>query len=115
MKVAITSQNLRTVTAHAGRAHRFLIYDIRCPCAPQEIEPLDLPEEMAFHSFHGGRHPIDGVTAIITGSAQDDFVSHMAQRGIEVVCSAEENPLQAVHDYIQGIVKPPKVFVRKRA
>jgi hypothetical protein len=28
MKIAVTSQNFSTITGHAGRARRFLMYDI---------------------------------------------------------------------------------------
>ncbi|HAF55643.1 MAG TPA: nitrogen fixation protein, partial [Thauera sp.] len=44
MRIAITSQNFRTVTAHAGKARRFLVFDLSCPCLPREIERLDLPK-----------------------------------------------------------------------
>ncbi len=106
MRVAVTSQNFRTVTAHAGKARRFLIYDISNPCSPREIERLDLPKEMSFHEFHGDHHPIDGVDALVTGGAGEGFVARLGQRGIEVVMCGETDPLQAVKDYIQGTVKP---------
>ena len=69
MKVAVTSQNFRSVTAHAGKTRRFLIFDLRCACSPRESERLDLPKEMSFHEFRGDRHPLDGVSALITGGA----------------------------------------------
>ena len=106
MRVAVTSQNFRTVTAHAGKARRFLIYDISTPCSPREVDRLDLPKEMSFHEFHGEQHPIDGVEAVVTGGAGQGFVARLAQRGIEVVICGETDPLQAVKDYIQGVVKP---------
>ncbi|MBR0564776.1 nitrogen fixation protein [Azoarcus sp. L1K30] len=106
MRVAVTSQNFRTVTAHAGKARRFLIYDVSNPCSPREVERLDLPMEMSFHEFRGVQHPIDGVDAIVTGGAGEGFVARMGQRGIEVVMCGEDDPLQAVKDYLGGTVKP---------
>lgn len=106
MKIAVTSQNFRAVTAHAGKTRRFLVFDIRSPCAPREVERLDLPKEMSFHEFRGNAHPLDGVTALITGGAGEGFRSRMAQRGIEVVVTGEADPLQAVIDYTQGVIKP---------
>ena len=106
MRVAVTSQNFKTVTAHAGKARRLLIYDISAPCSPREVDRLDLPKEMSFHEFHGEQHPIDGVEAVVTGGAGQGFVARLAQRGIEVVICGETDPLQAVKDYIQGVVKP---------
>ncbi len=106
MKVAVTSQNFRTVTAHAGKTRRFLIFDISCPCSPREIDRLDLDKDMSFHAFRGNLHPIDGVTALITGGAGEGFRARMAQRDIELIVTGETDPLQAVVDYTQGIVKP---------
>jgi len=107
MKVAVTSQNFRTVTGHAGKTRRFLVYDISSPCSPCEIDRIDLPKEMAFHEFRGDAHPIDGVDALITASAGPRFVARLAQRGIEVVVCGEADPLIAVRDYLAGTVKPP--------
>lgn len=107
MKVAVTSQNFRTVTGHAGKTRRFLVYDISSPCSPCEIDRIDLPKEMAFHEFRGDAHPIDGVDALITASAGPGFVARLAQRGIEVVVCGEADPLIAVRDYLAGTVKPP--------
>jgi len=45
--------------------------------------------------------------AVITGGAGDGFVRRLGARGIEVVLTGETDPLQAVHDYVAGIVKPP--------
>lgn len=106
MKIAVTSQNFRTVTAHAGKTCRFLIFDISCPNSPREIDRLDLDRSMSFHEFRGIQHPIDGVTALITGGAGEGFRARMAQRNIELVVTGETDPRQAVIDYIQGVVKP---------
>jgi predicted Fe-Mo cluster-binding NifX family protein len=106
MKIAVTSQNFRTVTAHAGKTRRFLIYELVPPGAPQEVERLDLPQELSFHEFRGTHHPVDGVTALITGGAGDGFRARLAQRCIEVVVTGETDPVQAVRDYIAGVVKP---------
>lgn len=106
MKIAVASQNFRTVTAHAGKTRRFLIFDISCPCSPREVDRLDLGKEMSFHEFRGSLHPIDGVAALITGGAGEGFRVRMAQRGIELIVTGETDPVQAVIDYTQGVVKP---------
>ncbi len=103
MKIAVTSQNFRTVTAHAGKTRRFLIFDISRPCSPREIDRLDLDKDMSFHAFRGDRHPIDGVAALITGGAGAGLRARMAQRSIELVVTGETDPVQAVIDYTQGI------------
>lgn len=107
MRVAVTSQNFRTVTAHAGKARRFIIFDVSDPARPQVLERLDLPPGMAFHDHHDGAHPIAGVRALITGSAGEGLVRRLAQMQIEVVVCGETDPLRAVNDYLVGTVKPP--------
>lgn len=105
MKIAVTSQNFRTVTGHAGKSRRFLIYDIGAPCSPREVERLDLPKEMAFHEFAGTAHPIEAVSAVLTASAGEGFIARLGRRGIEVVVCGEDDPLQAVKDYVRGTIK----------
>ncbi len=109
MKVALTSQNFKTVTGHAGKARRFLIYDLRTPCSPREIERRELPMELAFSRFAGGPHPLDDVDVIITGGAGAGFTNRLAKRGIEVVICSETDPGRAVRDYAHRTVKtlPP--------
>ena len=115
MKIAVTSQNFRTITAHAGKTRRFLIYEVLPSAAPQEVARLDLPPELAFHAFRGTHHPVDGVKALITGGAGDGFRVRLAQRGIEVVVTAETDPVQAIQDYIAGVVKPAPAHAHPHA
>lgn len=107
MKIAVSSQNFRTVTAHAGKARHFIVFDLATPCTPREVERLDLPRELALHEYRGLDHPLFAMDAVITGGAGDGFVRRLGARGIEVVLTGETDPLQAVHDYVAGIVKPP--------
>lgn len=107
MKIAVSSQNFRTVTAHAGKARHFIVFDLATPCTPREVERLDLPRELALHEYRGLDHPLFAMDAVITGGAGDGFVRRLGARGIEVVLTGETDPLQAVHDYVAGIVKAP--------
>ena len=101
MKIAVTSQNFRTVTGHAGRARRFLIYDVQPGAATSECGRLDLPLEQSFHEMGGvGTHPVDGVDVIISASFGGHFVETMAQRGILTATTDKESPIEAVRDYL---------------
>ena len=53
MKIGITSQNFRTITGHAGKTRRFLIYADDGSGKAVEIDRLDLPKEMSMHAFRG--------------------------------------------------------------
>ena len=109
MKFAVTSQNYRTITSHAGKTRKFLIFEAKPGSDPIESERLNLPKEMAFHNFHGqGEHPVDQVDVMIVGSCGEGFIHRMAERGVQVVATSETDPIHAVTDYLAGNVKPPK-------
>jgi predicted Fe-Mo cluster-binding NifX family protein len=107
MKIAITSQNFRTVTGHAGKTRRFLIYAADQDTLPLEIGRFDLPQELSMHEFQGGPHPLDAVDMLITASAGDGFVRKLAERGIRVIITGEEDPLVAIADFFNGSIKAP--------
>lgn len=99
MIIAVTSQNFRTVTAHAGKARRFLVYDVQPGAQPVEIDRIDLPKEMSFHAFHeDAPHPVQtaGVERLVTGGCGEGFRGRMARLGIGLVVSEETDPLEAV-------------------
>ena len=106
MKIAVTSQNFRSVTGHAGKSRRFILFDVGAPRDTPGVTHLDLPLEMSFHEFAGGEHPLDDVDVILTASAGPGFVAKLAQRGIRVVTCGESDPHQAVQDYLRGEIKP---------
>ncbi len=108
MRIAVTSQNFRTITGHAGKARRFMLFDVQGPDAITQTEFLDLPIEMAFHGFDDRfQHPLDGVDILITGGAGDGFKHRMLRRGIQVIATGETDPLAAVRAYFSGSLKPP--------
>lgn len=101
MKLAVTSQNFRTVTPHAGRTRRFLVYEAQPGQEPREVDRLDLPKELSFHEFHEpGPHPLDGVDIVIAGSFGEGFAARTAARGIVAVKTDETDPLAAVKAYL---------------
>lgn len=95
MKIAVTSQNFRTVTGHAGKTRRFLVYEADGTTVT-ELQRLDLPKEQSFHELQGeAPHPIDGVDVLVTASCGDHFIGRMARRGIRVVATGETDPVTA--------------------
>lgn len=91
MRVAITSQNFRSITGHAGKSRRFIVYELVPGGAAKEVERLDLPMEMSLHEYHGDDHPLYtlGLDAIVTGGAGDGFRQRMARQGIDVLATSE--------------------------
>jgi predicted Fe-Mo cluster-binding NifX family protein len=105
MRIAVTSQNFRTVTGHAGRARRFIVFEADGREAPREIERLDLDNDMTIHGYnHQAAHPLDSMQVLITGGAGEGFVRHLAARGVMVVATPETDPLRAVEAFFAGRV-----------
>lgn len=108
MRIAVTSQNFRSVTGHAGRARRFIVFAVEGDGSPAEIARLDLDADMAMHGYDpSAGHPLDAVDVLITASAGPGFVSHMAARGVTVVATPEIHPVAAVAAYLAGRVLSP--------
>lgn len=108
MRIAVTSQNFRTVTGHAGRARRFIVFTVEQTSPPREVERLDLDADMAIHGYdHLAPHPLDSIDVLITGGAGEGFVRHLAARGVRVVATGESDPRLAVEAFLAGRVNSP--------
>lgn len=102
MKIAITSQNRREITEHAGRCRNFWIYDIE-GTRTKSKELLELPKEQSFHeSSPQAPHPIDEVAVLISGSMGQGMVRRLAAKGIVGTVTNEKDPDKAVAAYLAG-------------
>ncbi|SIO45829.1 Predicted Fe-Mo cluster-binding protein, NifX family [Rhodovulum sp. ES.010] len=107
MRIAVASQNFRTVTSHAGRTRRFFVFEAHPDAPAREVDRIDLPRGMALHDFHGeGHHPLYEAEAIIAGSVGEGFHRRMAARGIAAVATAETDPAEAARAYVEGRLAP---------
>lgn len=101
MKIAVTSQNFVTVTQHAGKTRRFIVYDVAEGAEPVEVERFDLEKEQMIHEFQGdGPHPLDTVDVVISGSFGAGFGARMQARGIAAVTTQLTDPLEAVKEFL---------------
>ena len=102
MKIAVTSQNRRTVTEHAGKCRKFWIYDIeQGQVAGKTL--LELPIEQSFHeSSPHEPHPLDAVQALIAGGMGSGLRHRLATKGITALVTSETDPDQAVVAYLRG-------------
>ncbi len=105
VKIAVTSQNRRTVTEHAGKCRKFWVYQIeQGQVAGREL--LELPIEQSFHeSSPQAPHPLDAVQALIAGGMGPGLQHRLAARGITALVTSETDPDQAVAAYLQGALK----------
>lgn len=110
MRIAVASQNFRTVSGHAGKTRRFLVFEAGPGQPAQEVERFDLPREMAMHDFHGeGPHPLDTVDAVIAASAGDGFARRMAARGVLAAVTEEPDPGRAVEALLEQMRQNPPI------
>ena len=106
MKIGVTSQNFKTITGHAGKTRRFLVFSLDREGRAIETDRLDLPKALSMHEFHGGAHPIDDLDVLITGGCGDGFRLRMASRGVRVVTTSETDPEKAVTAVLAGLPLP---------
>jgi predicted Fe-Mo cluster-binding NifX family protein len=104
MRIAVTSQNFKTITGHAGKARRFLVYNVDDTGTAQELERLDLPPELSIHEYHAADHPLFkfNIQALVTKSAGQGLVQRMTQRDIVVHVTDESDPVVAVVQVATG-------------
>ena len=100
MRVAVTSQNFRNVTGHAGHARSFLIFEAQPGREPVEVERISLAKEQVIHEFRGGPHPIDGVEVLLSQGFGAGFAQNIAARGITAVRTEKDDPVEAVKDFL---------------
>lgn len=102
MKIAVSSQNLKTITSHAGKCRNFRVYDIE----NKEIihkTLLELTLEQSFHESHAeAPHPLDGVDVLISGSAGANLLSRLDGMGIQSVVTPQTDPDSAVNAFLNG-------------
>jgi predicted Fe-Mo cluster-binding NifX family protein len=109
MRIAVSSQNFREGTGHAGHARRFLVFSVDGPGSINLVDRLGLPKELAIHGFDDqAPHPIYDMDVLITDGAGECFKQRLAQRGVRVIATAETDPESAVRDFLAGAVKAPE-------
>jgi predicted Fe-Mo cluster-binding NifX family protein len=111
MKIAIATKDFIHVAGHAGQSRHWLLYDSEAG-AP-EAQRVTLDKSQVFHHWEeagSGPHPLDGIEAIIAGSAGDGFLRRMQARGIEVLLTGETDAAKALAAVLAGEVLPDPRF-----
>ena len=102
MKTAVTSQNRKSITEHAGRCRKFWVF----VAENNEIVDRDLlefPKEQSFHeSSPHESHPLDDIDVLIAGGMGQGLVMRLAGKGIKVLVTKESDPEKAVLLYLDG-------------
>ena len=105
MKIAVTSQNRRTITEHAGRCRKFWLFNIENSKIIDKTL-IELPKEQAFHeSSPHDPHPLDDIDVLITGGMGQGLIMRLEQKSINGLITKEDNPEKAVLLFLKGSLK----------
>jgi predicted Fe-Mo cluster-binding NifX family protein len=109
MRIAVSSNDFKTVCGHAGQTRHWLIFEGERGGVATEVERLELEPGNVFHHHKdaNGPHPLETATALISRSAGEGFLRRMAKKGIDAKLTSERNAIKAVNDYLAGKLKPP--------
>jgi predicted Fe-Mo cluster-binding NifX family protein len=103
MKIGVSSQNFRTITGHAGKGRRFIVFTVENDREPRESARLDLPIDMSMHGWNGaGEHPLFELDYLITAGCGAGFVRKMGSRNVTVKITSETDPLTAAKALLAG-------------
>ncbi len=96
MQIAVTSQNRRTITEHAGKCRKFWIYDVEKGVLTGK-RLVEIGIEESLHASAGQlAEALAGITTLITGGMGPGLYERLMQRGILPVVTMEKDPDAAV-------------------
>lgn len=99
MKIAISSQNRRSVTAHAGRCRRFWLYDVREGGTVAARELVELDKSQTLHELAPEiPDALRSVDVLLSAGMCDRLVARLGRYGIsarQTDCSDPESALRA--------------------
>jgi len=102
MQIAITSQNRKTITEHAGKCRKFWLYDIEQEQVTNK-RLIELPIEQSFHgSHHGLPEALSSINVLISGGMGGKLFRRLLDLGVQPLVACEENPDQAIADFLAG-------------
>lgn len=102
MQIAITSQNRKTITEHAGSCRNFWVYHLdQGKVARKELVELSIDQ-----SFHASHHeiadPLLGIEVLITRSMGTGLYHRLQQHGILPIITTEDNLEKAITAFLEN-------------
>jgi len=108
--IALTYQNRKFVSGHAGRCRNFFIYTVDDDKILSK-ELLELPKEKVLHeAFHnpelaGQPHPIFDVDIFLVGGIGIGAINKLKNHGVNTHIIRETNPDTAVNKFLAGTLE----------
>lgn len=101
MKIAVTSQNRKTVTPHAGVCRNFWIYTVEYQqIADKQL--LELSKEQSFHNSKTAGPLVEMIDVLLTGGMGKGLPQRLARYGVEALVTDETDPTAAVNHYLES-------------
>ena len=93
MKIALASQNGRSLTGHAGKCRHFFIYDSESGAA----QSLHLAPGQSLHDWPGhSPHSLAGVDAVVAASVGIGVAGKLRHCGVQVLATPERDLARVV-------------------
>ena len=103
IKIAVTSQNRKTVTEHAGKCRKFWIYETQGGRVLGKTL-LELPLEQSLHSSASDEtHALDEVDVLVTASIGGGLKQRLNDKGIETIVTDRTDPDAVVEALITAL------------
>lgn len=102
MKIALSSQNTKSITGHAGQCQKFWVYDIN-GTEVSDKKLLEISKEQTFHNSDPDLpHPLDDVQVLISGGMGKNLSRRLENKGIEAIVTKETDLEKTIADYLNG-------------
>jgi hypothetical protein len=100
LPIALSSQNRREITAHAGKCRHLLLCEVQ-GANIGEPRSIELPPGASLHDTTPGQaHPLDGVDVLVCASMGEGLRAKVAERGILACLTEERDPQPAPARYL---------------
>ena len=105
MQIAVTSQNRKTITEHAGKCRKFRIYDVEKGVLTGK-RLVEVSIEQSLHASAGQlAEPLAGINTLITRGIGPGLYERLMQSGILPVLTMEEDPDAAVFAMLSNTLR----------
>jgi predicted Fe-Mo cluster-binding NifX family protein len=105
LRIAVSSQDRRTITGHAGRCRKFWVYEIRGSKVERKTLRELMPEQALHSSPLGDGHPLDDVHVMITAGMSPFLYQRLQQGGIRPFVTEEADPDEAVRMLLEKVAR----------
>lgn len=99
--IAVTSQNRKTITGHAGRCRKFWLYPVQGGVVG-ERRLLELAKEQVFHGSHDTPPGLEDIAVFISQGMGQGMLSRLQRMGVSAWMTRETDPDAAVQAYLRG-------------